>query len=223
MPYLHTRVTELVENLDTRCGTRIDLAEWISLFALDFMGDFVYSGAFSLMKEGADTQGRRKGGESALRLAEIMGTVPWVRPLLLALPGTKTKSHNKNSFAVAEKRRAKGASARDLWYYLVRFPPPSCVGATAHARSITQLDEDGESGHSPLEDSTLTLESGLAIVAGSDTTSTTLANALFYLLHTPGAYSKLRAELDAAAFGAALDVELDSKTLADLPLLNGVM
>jgi cytochrome P450 len=86
-----------------------------------------------------------------------------------------------------------------------------------------QLDEDGESGHSPMSNTTLALESTLAIVAGSDTTSTTLSNILFYLLQMPGVHSKLRAELDAAAGGAALDVELDVKTLAGLPYLNAIM
>jgi cytochrome P450 len=86
-----------------------------------------------------------------------------------------------------------------------------------------QLDEDGEGGHPPMTNQTLALESTLAIVAGSDTTSTALANAFVYLLRTPGAYSKLRAELDVAAGGAGLDIEMDPKTLTDLPYLNGVM
>jgi cytochrome P450 len=87
----------------------------------------------------------------------------------------------------------------------------------------TQLDEDGEGGHPPMETPTLAVESALVIVAGSDTTSAALSNALFYLLHTPGAYAKLRAELDVAAAGASLDIELDAATLVELPFLDAVM
>jgi cytochrome P450 len=67
------------------------------------------------------------------------------------------------------------------------------------------------------------MEAGLAIVAGSDTTSTALANALFYMLTTPGTFATLRAELDAAADGAAFDVDMDTAALAGLPYLNAVM
>jgi cytochrome P450 len=70
---------------------------------------------------------------------------------------------------------------------------------------------------------TLALESTLAIVAGADTTSTTLGNAFFYLLQMPGMYDKLRAELDTAAAGAPLDIDLEPKTLAGLPFLNAIM
>jgi cytochrome P450 len=50
---------------------------------------------------------------------------------------------------------------------------------------------------------TLAMESSLAIVAGSDTTSTALSNALFHLLTTPSALAALRTELDGAAGDAA--------------------
>jgi cytochrome P450 len=70
---------------------------------------------------------------------------------------------------------------------------------------------------------TLAMESMLAIVAGSDTTSTALSNAFFYLLTVPGVFGKLRAELDAVAGNASFDVSLTAAQLTDLPFLNGVM
>jgi cytochrome P450 len=70
---------------------------------------------------------------------------------------------------------------------------------------------------------TLAMESSLAIVAGSDTTSTALSNALFHLLTTPAALAALRAELDAAAGNAAYDVPWEAAQLADLPYLNAIM
>jgi cytochrome P450 len=70
---------------------------------------------------------------------------------------------------------------------------------------------------------TLAMESTLAIVAGSDTTSTALSNALFHLLTTPSALEALRAELDTAAGNAGFDVPFEATQLADLPYLNAIM
>ena len=42
----------------------------------------------------------------------------------------------------------------------------------------------------------VTSDAVLAIVAGSDTTATTLANVFFYLMSNPEAYKRLQAEVD---------------------------
>jgi cytochrome P450 len=74
-----------------------------------------------------------------------------------------------------------------------------------------------------LPEVTLGMEAGFVMVAGSDTTSGALSNALFYLLTVPGPFKALRAELDAVADGAAFDIDMDSAVLASLPYLNAVM
>jgi hypothetical protein len=91
-----------------------------SLLALDFMGDFAYGGAFHTMRAGGDTDRVRKGTETGLRLMEALGTVPWVRAFVLALPQNSAATMMQASLRVAEARRARGTSARDLFYYLVR-------------------------------------------------------------------------------------------------------
>jgi hypothetical protein len=70
---------------------------------------------------------------------------------------------------------------------------------------------------------TLASEAALAIIAGSDTTSTALAGAMFYMLTHPAALVRLRAELDSAAAGAALDIEIEADRLAKLPFLQAVI
>jgi cytochrome P450 len=122
-PLLDSRVAELVENLTSRCGQVVDLALWVSLLTLDFMGDFAYGGAFNNMKDGADSSGMRSITAGAALISEALGTIPWVRPFVLTLPQTQAKVLNDASLGVAERRKAKGASARDLFYYLVSFLP----------------------------------------------------------------------------------------------------
>ena len=61
----------------------------------------------------------------------------------------------------------------------------------------------------------------LAIVAGSDTTSSILTAALYYLLHNPAAYKHLQAEVD-AAFPSG-EEPLDVTKLGQMEWLNGCM
>jgi cytochrome P450 len=95
-----------------------------------------------------------------------------------------------------------------------------------------QFDEDGQSGHTPFSDKTIAAEATLALVAGSDTTGTAMANAMFNLLCSPNSMNNLRRELDNAAAessglkdgaSAAYDVEIDEKDLHQLPYLNAVV
>jgi cytochrome P450 len=190
-----------------------------SLLALDIMGDFAFSGLFNNMRAGADTTHTRHGIEEAIATGEALGTIPWTRALVLKLSNTKNNAALEMARAVAEKRKAQGARTRDLFYYLVSF----VLRIALRRLTALQLDEDGEGGHPPMSTTTLAHESMLAMGAGSGTTSAALSNALFYLLTVPGAFGKLRTELDAVAGNASFDVSFKAAQLTDLPFLNGVM
>ena len=71
--------------------------------------------------------------------------------------------------------------------------------------SPTQIAEDGQ----------------LAIIAGSDTTSSVLTAALYYLLRNPVAYERLQAEVDGAFPGG--EEPLDVTKLSQMEWLNGCM
>jgi hypothetical protein len=84
------------------------------------MSDFAYSGAFNTMRAGADSARIRKGMEETLALSEALGTIPWIRALTVKISMRRSETAFKLSLDVAEKRKAKGASARDLFYYSVK-------------------------------------------------------------------------------------------------------
>jgi cytochrome P450 len=70
----------------------------------------------------------------------------------------------------------------------------------------------------------LSVEATLAVVAGSDTTGTALANTIYYLICYPEVFARLRAELDVAAGqGAGYDELIDSERLAELKYLQAVI
>jgi cytochrome P450 len=86
------------------------------------------------------------------------------------------------------------------------------------------MNEDGEETHPPLSKNTAVGESMLALIAGSDTTGTALANAMFYLLTHPECMTRLRAELDAAAGeGSPLDVDIGTDKLSELEYLQAII
>jgi cytochrome P450 len=86
------------------------------------------------------------------------------------------------------------------------------------------MNEDGEGAHPPLSKEAVVDESMLALIAGSDTTGTALANAMFYLITHPECMSRLRAELDAAAGeGAAQNADAEGDRLAELKYLQAVI
>jgi cytochrome P450 len=70
----------------------------------------------------------------------------------------------------------------------------------------------------------MSVEAALALVVGSDTTRTTLANAIYYLVYYPEVFTRLRDELDATAGqGASYDEAIDSNHLAELKYLQAVI
>ena len=65
-------------------------------------------------------------------------------------------------------------------------------------------------------------DSGFAVIAGSDTTSTTLAGLFYYLLSNPDAYTRLQEEVD-SVFPGQEGYPLDSGKLSGMQYLNAVM
>ena len=83
------------------------------------------------------------------------------------------------------------------------------------------MDEAGVQRRRPSE-SEIISEGGLAIIAGSDTTSTVLSGLFYYLLRNPDVYSRLQNEVD-LYFPLGDSDPFNSTKLAEMPLLNAVM
>jgi cytochrome P450 len=222
-PFLRNRIDQLMAQLSARAGQPTDVAQWFAFMTTDFMGDFAYGGAFNLLQEGRDEYDYHGAMTGFNFILELFGAVPWVRPLALRLPKNNGAQRMLDmGDQVVQKRIGDGSQIRDLFHYLVSHPRSS-FGTMAD--NMGQLNEDGESGsvHPPLGRVTLASEATLAIIAGSDTTSTALSNAVFYLIQHPAVLSRLRRELDVAAGeGSPYDAQLDTD-LASLKYLQAVI
>ncbi|KAL0954589.1 hypothetical protein HGRIS_003549 [Hohenbuehelia grisea] len=199
-PIMKQRAHELVERLERTDG-RVDLAEFISFFAYDFMSDMAFGGGFDLLKNG-DKNGFWRLLDSSVPTPTILGHAPWLSQYYARLPGKGTTMPEFRAFAYgcAQKRISEGSTAKDIFYYL-----------------------NNEDGHEPVQPPLREVISGgtLVIVAGSDTTASALSNAFYMLLCNSTAYKRLRGEID-KHFAPGDDVSDVAKHL-NMPYLNGVI
>jgi cytochrome P450 len=86
------------------------------------------------------------------------------------------------------------------------------------------MNEDGDGPHPGMTSETLARESMLALFAGSDTTSTTMAGTIFYLVTHPACFQRLRAELDSVTGDdASYDIPVEGEALLGLEYLEAVI
>lgn len=85
------------------------------------------------------------------------------------------------------------------------------------------MDESKVEKVPPPSDAELFSNGGLAIIAGSDTTSTVLSELFFFLLTNPIYYKRLQEEVDSVFPTDEGDPFDASKLATSMPFLNAVM
>jgi len=192
---------DMIERSDEKANATIDMTLWLKYFSTDFMGDMAFGGGFELMKAGRDVDGFWTLLESSLGISSVMAHVPWIIPLLIAVVSRKKSPLFRTRQFCRERtleRLRMGANRKDLFYYLSGEELPE-----SERPPQAQIVQNGQ----------------LAIIAGSDTTSSVLTAALYYLLRNPVAYGRLQAEVD-EAFPSG-EEPLDVTKLGQMEWLNG--
>ncbi|KIJ55027.1 hypothetical protein M422DRAFT_24886 [Sphaerobolus stellatus SS14] len=202
------RVRLLAENLQKSCETSsdgttaIDLGKKLGQFSFDFMGDLAFGGGFELL-DTDDKDHVLESMDSAMVLLFIMQYLVWASEAIRnIIPFLKSKGDSFRVLAVTQARRRvqESASKTDLFYYM-----------TEASQSIA--------AKFPLE---FTVSSSiLAMVAGSDTSATTLTICFYYLFLHPEYYKRLQEEIDGSVPEG--ETRLDPGMLQSLPFLNAVI
>ena len=151
----------------------------------------------------------------------ITAQVSYVLPLLIAFTGRNGAVQRIFAFGRerALERLKMGANRKDLFYHLVRARNQSSSSSWASPFRLQSGEALPEEERPSLGN--VATDGGLAIVAGSDTTSGALTSTLFYLLCHPEAYESLQAEVD-EAFPSG-EEPLDVTKLSRMEWLNGCM
>ncbi|KAF9565398.1 cytochrome P450 [Agrocybe pediades] len=191
------RVNQLVDSLLAQQNP-VDLATWISYFAYDVMSDLAFGGGSEMMAEG-DKSGLWHLLESGQRSAIFMGHVPWLGRLFLRYPqfAGDLKAFRAHARTRALLRKQQTSPHKDIFHHL--------------------MDEDGVATTPPTT-AEVTSDGSLAIIAGSDTTSSAIAHLCYFLMAHPTAYKRLQEEVDEMG-----DNLYDATTQARMPYLNAAI
>ncbi|KDR79011.1 hypothetical protein GALMADRAFT_224262 [Galerina marginata CBS 339.88] len=191
------RVNQLVETLAAQKGA-VDLTKWISFFSYDIMSDLAFGGGSEMMAQG-DISGLWHLLEAGQKNAIFMAQVPWLGRLFLRYPkfAADLKAFRAHAKTRAISRKKTGSPHKDIFHHL--------------------MDEDGVAAQppSPVE---VTSDGGLAIIAGSDTTSSAITHLFYSLMSSPTAYGRLRQEIDELG-----DNLFDCTKQAHMPYLNAAI
>ncbi|KAF9472669.1 high nitrogen upregulated cytochrome P450 monooxygenase 2 [Pholiota conissans] len=179
----------------------VDIARWISYLSFDFMGYMAFGTEFNLVRNG-DKDGVFENLESAIFWPSVLQHIPWVTPMMHAVPfaGTSIKKFAAFAMTQAKIRCGKNAQKRDLFHFM-----------------LDALESDPKKDPLPFIFNT----SVTAIVAGSDTTATALCTIVYYLMRYPASLARLRRELD-EAFSFEDCAPVNISQLAELEFLNAV-
>ncbi|KAL7277159.1 hypothetical protein ACG7TL_009005 [Trametes sanguinea] len=174
-PMIAHSVNQLVHVLEKQQGAII-IGKFFNYFAYDFMCDMAFGGGSELLRDGDKNnvwQIIQKGLPGCTFLSHVpylgvyCGRIPILRPAVDHLLSY--------SMELTRERLERGSIVKDIFHYLnnedqPEKPPPA----------MRYLLNEGS----------------LAILAGSDTTSSTLTSLFFCLLTHPTAFKLLQAEVD---------------------------
>ncbi|KAF8640282.1 hypothetical protein AX16_010177 [Volvariella volvacea WC 439] len=197
-PIINNRTLQLLKHLSNQRGT-VDLAGCISHWSYDFANDLSFGGGSEMMRDG-DTQGLWHLLDSGQKSAIVMSHVPWLGNLLLKYPtrfGEDLTAFRAYARQQGTTRKTKGSHTKDLFYH---------------------LSDEGGLYPSPPTVAEVVSDAALAIIAGSDTTSSALANLFFFIMTNSATYKRLQAEVDSLG-----DDVMNYARHPHLPYLNAVI
>ena len=155
-----------------------------------------------------------------LSISAIVSHVPYIIKFIMVAMGRGGSLQRAAAFSRGNvlKRLEVGANRKDLFYYLVR-QHIICSTCSSHRNRSQSGEELSETERPSFND--LAQNGTLAIIAGSDTTSSILTAVIYYLLLNPAAYERLQEEVD-SAFPSG-EEPIDAVKLSHLEWLNGCM
>ncbi|KAI0828849.1 high nitrogen upregulated cytochrome P450 monooxygenase 2 [Trametes gibbosa] len=199
-PMVARRTRQLVDLLSSK-KDEVNISKWFSWFTYDLMSDMAFGGGSEMMRNG-DEGSVWPLLEDGLVSSDTFGHLPWTADYVRKFPIFGSKMREMRDFCIrrSEERIKLGNNAtKDLFYHL--------------------NSEDDAEATPPL--SQVVADGALAVVAGSDTTSSVLSSLFFALLTHPETYARLRAEVD--FYYPPGEDGLNTKHHADMPYLNAVI
>ncbi|KAG5767735.1 hypothetical protein H9Q72_004499 [Fusarium xylarioides] len=168
----------LMNQLQQRCGKPVDITDWCGFYGFDVMGDLAFGKSFNMLNDGVKNYYMELTQMSTLWGSPI-GRASWLYLLVKDIPilNRQIVQFLKWLRKHVDQRTKNEPHLPDLFSWL--------LGAYKE-----------QSVHTKQDDLNLLGDAHLIVVAGSDTTSTTMTCALFELARHPQVYQKLQKEVD---------------------------
>ncbi|KAH7389742.1 cytochrome P450 67 [Phaeosphaeria sp. MPI-PUGE-AT-0046c] len=182
-PRIKAKADLLKSQLFKSEGKPMDMSSWSMFFSFDVMGEVGFGKDFNNLVSGVEHPAI-KGVHSHMTMLGIMSTVPWLLNLLGSIPGAAAGYSDFFSFCAGQIHEKHKTWDGDKY-------PQDVVSWLLKA--VKERDVSASPSAAALED-----DARVMIIAGSETTATTLASALFFLASHPDKQKKLQKLLDDA-------------------------
>ncbi|KAL4965811.1 cytochrome P450 [Aspergillus stella-maris] len=192
----------LSDVFDSNLDQSIDITRWMNYYSFDVMGDLAFGKSFDMVIDKRENYMLSIMHKHMGTFARI-GLLTWALPVLVRIPLLNHQNHKFWKFVGDQVswRLKNPPDSPDVFHWILQG-----FGDRVNT----------EEGMMNLE-----AEAQLVIIAGSDTTSSALTNAIFQLLNHPEQMEKLRAEFKQQVNRDMS--EIAPEDLANLPHLNAVL
>lgn len=190
----------LTSAISHRLGTPLDVTSWFHYFSFDLMGQLSFGKSFNML-----ATGKRHFAIDLMRdgmtLLGLFTPTPWLARIGFSIPGVA--SGWKSMFVWSDAQMRERIDHQD--------------DGENHDITSWLINASRENNSLEADRSWLNGDAFGIIIAGSDTTATTLVMLFYHLALDPSQICKIRSELD------QLDPNPDARALQTLPHLNGAI
>jgi cytochrome P450 len=193
---------KLIERLKERSGQALNASEWCMWYAFDVMGDLAFGRSFEALEK-AESHFYIKVMHETNEFGTHMQTLTWLLGITLLLPQKLNPLLKLVLYSqeCVEERQTRVPEEPDVMSHILE------AGPFFHDKKLDKL--------------ILTGEARLLIVAGSDTTASTLTYILYNIAKHPAVAKKLREELE--EHHVANDETFDITALHHLSYMTAVI
>ncbi|KAL1867101.1 hypothetical protein Daus18300_006500 [Diaporthe australafricana] len=191
-------IRSLCEQIENRfvdgknAGKTCDIADWITFYAWDVVGELTFSKDFGFLRGGCDQMQLIQTAESIMHYFGVVGQIPMLDNLLGKNPWFASP---RSPIKFPSFGRAAGFCFEQLMERLSNYDLEKEGGSQDFLREFLKAKEEHPDIISNNEVLGYLL---LNILAGADTTAIVQKGLIYHLLRNPVALAKLRAELDSA-------------------------
>ncbi|KAJ5648973.1 uncharacterized protein N7484_002696 [Penicillium longicatenatum] len=213
-PSVQRKMNVLATQIRSRLTKPLDVSQWMMYFAFDVMGLVGFSEDFRQLETGTEQASIKELHQQMLFLG-ILKPAPWILTILGAIQGLVGNYGRFMTYCVDRVAERKEKWALESGDSSIKTPKDVISWLL---KAIEEKDPSAPPG-----DQALNEDGRLMIVAGSDTTGTTLAHALYYLTKNVSAYKTLQKELDNVFGITAKSSHFSNEKLRGLPYLEAVI